>query len=254
MHSHFLRRSICLVLMLILPTHADNQTVLSEEFSPYAYVGVDGQAKGPSIEILSAFVNNGGTTLDLRFLPFQRALLQLDTTPNQLMANYVRTPERERNFAWISLLFCVQPQLYGLPSAPLPSSLRELPRLALQHKFGTIRGSASYRRLLDLGVPASKIDVVDSVEQNLGKLYRGRVTYITGLPHIEQLKTQDNDPNIVAKIALSAPMQFYLIASTQSDQEFLQYWQARANDRAVQEKMRALRIQYGLDHCTENKN
>ncbi len=222
--------------------------VYSEPFYPYAYPSAEGEPTGISVELTQAFLEDSGTPVDFQFIPFQRAVLTVDTKPNIMIANIVRSGERENKFQWLTALFCSQTWLYGLASSPTPTSLTQLPALAREHRIGSVRDSSSYHRLRELGVAEHNIEVVDSFVQNWGKLRRGRVDYITGLTHVEHLTAHDEEP-VVTKIALSGPMPFYLATGVLSDKTFSQRWQQQ-NERAdIHQKLKRIREKYGMPEC-----
>lgn len=109
---------------------------------------------GAGLEIVRAAAKLGGFRFEERFLPWARAVSQVEKSPMGLIIPLPRTPSREDRFTWVTTLY----QLYfgfGNPIGSAPVWLTGGPELpapvvtGFQKTFEALRADGSISRILD---------------------------------------------------------------------------------------------------------
>jgi polar amino acid transport system substrate-binding protein len=91
---------LCLAGFLVVTAQASPLTVVSTDNPPFNFVE-QGVARGLGTEVLRAVAAKAGFEPQIVFLPWQRALAEVDRQPNTLIFTLARTPERESHYEWI---------------------------------------------------------------------------------------------------------------------------------------------------------
>lgn len=110
------------------------------------------------------------------FVPWKRAMLMAETTPNILFFSLSRTPEREDKFLWLGEVSPYGQYLYQLNDAPLIDAVDMKSLLDQGHKIGVQSGSSQDSYFQDLGVrdPSSLVHITD-YHQGIDMLFLGRI-------------------------------------------------------------------------------
>jgi polar amino acid transport system substrate-binding protein len=74
--------------------------VVSTDNPPFNYEE-GGAPRGLGTEVLQAIAADAGLELHIVFLPWQRALREVEQKPDTLIFTLARTPERETRYEWI---------------------------------------------------------------------------------------------------------------------------------------------------------
>lgn len=102
MRSILLQGLLCLAAF---PVFAQPQSspdcVVAAHYPPFMILG-DPRKEGISIDIIRAAAARAGRTIEIRFMPFQRALFTLKTDPGCIIPALFRNASRERDYRWIA--------------------------------------------------------------------------------------------------------------------------------------------------------
>lgn len=145
----------------------------TEESAPYHYTE-NGKIVGSAADRLRAACELAKLSCTLESLPWARALMLSKTHPDTVLFSIVRSPDREKDFIWLSSISTEPVWIFGRPGAPPVSSAADLARL----RVGVINGSSGAAFLAAAGVPRSSFDFANSTEGNLRKFAAHRVDFI----------------------------------------------------------------------------
>ncbi|QPF71640.1 amino acid ABC transporter substrate-binding protein [Roseateles sp. DAIF2] len=199
----FLRRLLCCGLLAWLPLAAAAATAgaaprllgFTENLAPLNYEEA-GRAQGFSSELARLMAAEAGLPIEIRVLPWQRAVQTAATAaqPSQpsLLFSLTRTPEREAQYQWVGPISPRRILVYRLSAREdlQPAGLQALGAL----RVGVVRESAAARRLLQAeGLDAAQLEWALDDAANLRKLLAGRMDLIVMLDwaaawHLRQLR------------------------------------------------------------------
>jgi len=91
---------LALAWLAAAAVHASALEVVTTDNPPFNFVEGEVPA-GLGTEVLQAIAADAGFEPHIVFLPWQRALLEVDKRPDTLIYTLARTPEREQRFEWI---------------------------------------------------------------------------------------------------------------------------------------------------------
>ncbi len=106
----------------------------------------NGSAPGLAIEILEQAALIAGRQIDVRFLPFQRAMLETKTRDDTLMPALFRNEEREADFQWVALI-----QTARMKFVTTRAQVHDLTTARKLNLIAVERGSSTERFLKDKG-------------------------------------------------------------------------------------------------------
>jgi polar amino acid transport system substrate-binding protein len=178
------------VLALANPETGIRLTGFTENLPPLNYEE-NGHTRGFSVELARLMAREAGLPLEIRVLPWQRAMQSAATQPGSLLFSLTRTPERESQFQWVGPISPRRILIYRLTQRTelQPAHLQALVGL----KTGVVRDSASARQLLAEGLREEHLELGLDDATNLRKLLAGRMDLIVLLDwaaawHLQQHK------------------------------------------------------------------
>ncbi|MFA9217598.1 MAG: substrate-binding periplasmic protein [Sphingomonadaceae bacterium] len=145
----------------------------TEESAPYHYTE-NGKIVGTAADRLRAACALAQLNCSLTSLPWARAMALARQQADSLLFSIVRSPDRERDFIWLSPIATEEVWIFGRPGAPVVGSVGDLAR----GRIGIINGSSGAAFLTQAGVPRSAMDFANSTEANMRKFAAHRVDFI----------------------------------------------------------------------------
>lgn len=106
--------------------------IVSPERPPYVF-DAGGMGRGPAVDLVRRVAEAAGIDPAVRILPFQRAILALDSG-STLYPALLRTPQRESRYQWIGEVFDDRAVLFTRTGAPAVSDVagaRQLERISV---------------------------------------------------------------------------------------------------------------------------
>ena len=211
------RLLVAFLLLLQSPADAAGLTAYTEELPPLNYQQGQ-QVTGFASELLMAMASKAGLALKLQLLPWSRAYVTVQATPDTVLFSTVRTPERENQFRWVGPIGKRRIYLYRLSQRDeiKVTDIRQLK----QWRIGTIFASASQKQLQQLGLrPGVEQDSAPDDASNLAKLRMGRVDLLAMLDwamhwQLRQTGMMDNQIRPVALLDGQAQYWFALNRQT----------------------------------------
>ncbi|MGB1236755.1 MAG: substrate-binding periplasmic protein [Pseudomonadales bacterium] len=157
--------------------------IVSEEFPPLQSQGAQGKT-GYVHQLLQEALRRASKTYPIRiasyeFLPWKRALLKAEMSPNTLLYSLSRTVEREPKYQWLAEVSVYRQSLFKLESnrALNIDSLSQL-----KHSGAALsvqNGSATQQYLESLGYSKdSDFRTFIHYQQGIKQLYKGRIDLI----------------------------------------------------------------------------
>lgn len=113
-------------------TQSDPIQIVSPERLPYV-VDAGGMGRGPAVDLVRRIAEAAGIDPAVRILPFQRAILALDSG-NALYPALLRTPQRESRYQWIGEVFDDRAVLFTRTDTPAVADVagaRQLERISV---------------------------------------------------------------------------------------------------------------------------
>ena len=93
---------LCLAAFPVLAQpQSSPDCVVAAHYPPFIIQG-DPKQEGMSIEIIREAAARAGRTIDITFMPFQRALFTLETDPGCIMPALFRNASREHDYRWVA--------------------------------------------------------------------------------------------------------------------------------------------------------
>ncbi|QDK46452.1 hypothetical protein DOM22_15415 [Bdellovibrio sp. ZAP7] len=134
--------------------------------------GVDGLG-GEFGKLIAATLKKSGKEKDFEvvWVPWKRALLEVERNPHALFFPFTRTFEREYKFNWIVHLADVDCWLYAVDSNIQITDLKDLRK----YRIGVLSGSAREQELLRYTGKNSKVEGMTEDLGNYRKLQSGRI-------------------------------------------------------------------------------
>jgi polar amino acid transport system substrate-binding protein len=175
---------------LALPTLLASATALSRASAPPAtLLGITENLpplnyedelgpQGFSVELLRLMADQAGLGLELRVLPWARAMQMAESNAHSVLFSLTRTPEREAQFQWVGPIAQRRILIYKLASRR-DLKLQQLDELD-GARIGVVRDSAADRSLQASGLrPGIELEQGLDDATNMRKLLAGRMEYIT---------------------------------------------------------------------------
>ncbi|QLY24635.1 ABC transporter substrate-binding protein [Bdellovibrio sp. KM01] len=134
--------------------------------------GLDGLA-GDFGKLIAATLKKSGKEkeFEIVWVPWKRALLEVERNPQALFFPFTRTFEREYKFNWIVHLADVDCWLYAVDSNIQITDLKDLRK----YRIGVLSGSAREQELLRYTGKSSKVEGMTEDLANYRKLQSGRI-------------------------------------------------------------------------------
>lgn len=206
----------------------------AEESAPFHYT-VNGKVEGSAADRLRAACERVKLSCSVEILPWARAMVLAKQRPNTLLFSIVRSPEREKEFLWLSPITTEPIWIYGRPDSPPVHSVADLARA----RVGVINGSSGAAFLRAAGVPASAIDLANSTDGNLRKFIAHRVDFIlTTEARMEQHQARSELPFKVQKVLRMQDATTYYAMNLKSDPAKVAALQAALQELKAGERTR----------------
>ncbi len=129
MRQNLLALLLCAVITLPVRA-ADKLTLYTTEIAGQTML--EDAEPGTAIEIVQEAAKRAGIELEVRFVPWARAVNSVKGSPNAIIVPFSRTPARENQFTWIGTLY---PLRFGFVSFDTPiddlESARKLSRVGV---------------------------------------------------------------------------------------------------------------------------
>lgn len=150
---------------------------VTENLAPLNYLD-GGRPRGFAVDLLKALAAGTGATLEVRVLPWPRALRVAEGHDHSLLFSLVRLPEREERYQWVGPIAPRRVFIYKL------ARRRDLQLSRLEDlgsaRIGVVRDSATDRLLQAQGLrPGRELDQGLDDAANLRKLLAGRMEFVT---------------------------------------------------------------------------
>lgn len=221
-------KSLVVVLLCLLFTftvHADRSALrVVTELSPPHQTIIEGKVDGLSTQIVDATLKQAGLKSRIEVYPWARAFYIASSTPNVLIYNMARTPEREKEFHWIGPVAKYRFGLVRLSDRTdlSPNHIKDLGSAVIAVQ----RGDFSGQWLKEQGMKEGKeLHLSADILESWRLLLKGKVDYViddqAALPSMEQ---QLALPAGITTFVLAIPQleqQTYLAASKNSDAELV---------------------------------
>lgn len=198
------------------------------ELSPPHQTVVDGEVAGISTSIVKAVLQQAGLDARVELYPWARAYYIASTTPNVLIYNMARTPEREADFHWIGPVASYRLGLVRLAERTDLNPTR--PEQLLHSSVAAQRDDFSVKVLESYGLKSGReIQLAADILESWRLLLNGKVDYVVddlmAIPDTEkQLKLPAGTVRFVLPIK-ELEQQTYLAASKNTDPALLQQLQ-----------------------------
>ncbi|MBU3917199.1 transporter substrate-binding domain-containing protein [bacterium] len=162
---------VFVALMINLLSNAQSVTLGYVDFPPYEFESTDGRAEGVLVEIVQTVFQKADIPLELKFLPFQRALTTAQAGTIDGLFNFYKNPERLEHFDYSYPVINNPLVLFVMKDSTLTFN-GNLDSLSGK-KIGVLRGY-TYGKDFDDNSLFVK-DISSSHPSNLKKLALGRI-------------------------------------------------------------------------------
>lgn len=149
-------------------------SILTEEYPPYNFKNDQGEVDGINTQKVKAALKKLNLNIPLQIQPWARAYETTKEGENVFLYTCSRTPQREDEFKWVTVLSKSDVSVYALKSKAVKiNSLEDLRK----HKMSGVRGYRYLPFLAEKGFTedGGNLDLTSSDETNLKKLMTDRV-------------------------------------------------------------------------------
>ncbi len=107
-------RWLLLLIMIFIPAGltAGQVTLVTTSFEPYVIEDKEGAGSGMAVEIIKAVAAEAGYVLEIKLLPWNRALSHAARDQNTIILPLSRTPQREALYKWVCIVGPYNVSLY----------------------------------------------------------------------------------------------------------------------------------------------
>lgn len=154
------------------------------EVSPPHQTWVDGKAGGLATELVQQLLRQAGVSAQFEAYPWARAYKLAESTPNMLIFNIARTPERESKFIWIGPVAQYHFGFVHLRSRQ-DINIQQFSD-AKRYIIGVQRGDFAAEFLTQQGVATEQLQKVADIEQSWRLLLAGKVDLLIDDPLVAQ--------------------------------------------------------------------
>jgi polar amino acid transport system substrate-binding protein len=182
--SRTMRRLCPLLILLFLfgpaPAGAQEVRVVTEFNPPFTFDTRDG-ASGIATDLflrMAARAEIDVERKDIRVWPWARGYKEILEKSDVILYAMARTPGRERLFQWIGPIMPLHSSLFALKARGI--TIKDPAEEAGLYRYGTMRASASEQKMIQLGVPAGRMDSVHDRKLNIRKLLQGHIDVLVG--------------------------------------------------------------------------
>ncbi|WP_434340811.1 substrate-binding periplasmic protein [Motilimonas cestriensis] len=146
--------------------------VFASIFPPFSYLD-QGEVRGVSVDLVRQVLTAAEMDYDVVIFPWARAYERSQITPNALLINVARTPEREALFKWVGEIVKFDVKILALKGTnnPKPNTLSDLSN----GKIGGLRQDVKTAYLQQQGLT---VQVINSEESGIRQLLAGRIDYL----------------------------------------------------------------------------
>lgn len=162
---------VSLVCSISNAQDVDDLQILTESYPPFNYIEngvVVGTATDYLVEILKR-LHSKLTREDIKLVPWARAYSETLQNKNTIVYNIGRTEERENLFKWVCPVGHGQLALIGNKDLMI-----KVTDDLKNYRIGVIREDLGHQLTRQL-LPQQKLDIANSAESNLRKLFNGRI-------------------------------------------------------------------------------
>lgn len=170
--AYMLYFRMALILLFFSPiSYAGDVEILAVDEPPSSYIDSTGEVSGFSIDIVREIQKRVGDNSPIKVVPEARALITAAVKPNVLLLAFSRTPEREEDFHWITLLLRKPWVLYSHSSNRI--KLNKLEEAASVSHIGVVIGDVREHFLSHQGF--NNLSNTISHKQNIKMLQLNRI-------------------------------------------------------------------------------
>jgi polar amino acid transport system substrate-binding protein len=230
--SAWLALALPALMALGRPAAAADIVAYTEESAPYHYT-VNGKIIGSAADRLRAACELAKLSCSLEILPWARAMAMTRQHPNTLLFSIVRSPDREKEFLWLSSISTEPIWIFGRPDSRPVSWVADL----AGSRVGVINGSSGAAFLAAAGVPRASIDYANSTEANLRKFAAHRIEFILSTEgRLEKELTRFELPFKVQKVLRMQDAVTYYAMNAQSSPQRVAALQAALQELKARDK------------------
>lgn len=235
------------VTFICLGAQAGDWLAVTENFPPYNFTE-NGQPRGYATELVYKLATQVGIDVDVQVLPWSRAMLTAQERPNVLIFSMLRTPDREHNYHWIGAIDDMSIYIWQLKGNP-----KLVNKTIGQITYATSRSldELNTTMLVDrIGAAASNVIAVETTEQLMGMLLKGRVDRVVLAENIwRQVRSKLDQAEIqnIERVSLLVERQLFVAASLQTELGKVSELKLAFEKISGAPSLLALREQHGLN-------
>ena len=156
----------------VIAARAEPAIIYTAIISPYITEAAGGKGAGLILEIMTGALGAAGVPYQIKDAqPWRRAQSEAIEQPGSLVSPFARTPVREPDWSWISILLDEKMYIYVPAGAAKPNNQEELLKVA---SLGALAGGAPESIAKELGL-VNVMQTVPSEQQNAIKTSLGRI-------------------------------------------------------------------------------
>ncbi len=217
--------SILALIILSTPALAEEKVrVVTEDFAPFNFLE-NGKTVGISTAIVKAAFERAGVDYAIEVLPWDRAVMETNDTPNTFIYTMALTEKRKNKYIWVGKLFDRKVALVRHKDRGDLDALTQ-EDLRYNTKLCAIEGDASYELLRQLGFPEGNFITVAGTSYNLcAKMVQEKRVDLTAYnPYALAYEVEKGDLEDAFKIhsMIANEDGYYLAAHPDSDPKLIE--------------------------------
>lgn len=231
-----------LLLIILLPSWLSAQStpsllVMTEDLPPFNFEE-DGRIIGISTDVVRHIFRDAEVKMkqgDIQLYPWARAYHDIKHLSETALFSMARTDEREDLFRWVGPLLKVTIGVVARKDRKIDiDSIDDFKR----YRIGTVRDGAPEQLLIKSGVPLEYLERLALPEQNIRKLYTGRIDlFVFNIQTIQyKMVKLGIDPSDYETVYLLKTPSLYLALHKNTDSELVDKLQKSLDDLKKSDK------------------
>ena len=220
----------CVAIFMVfatLPCLAAELKILTFDEPPSSYTDENGKLTGFAVEIVREIQHRIANNDPIRLLPEMRALSMASADPNVVLFSFSRTPDRESQYHWITLLIRKPWVFYTKKNTDIVLS-----NISDAKQLGTIGVTRGVRSTYLEKLGFKNLETVNNNWQNIRKLLAGRIQALYYEP--QGMATECQRLGIpfseFQEVLITNYSGVYIVMSEGTDPDIVKNWKDAARD------------------------
>lgn len=213
-------RALILSMTLVGLANAQSLTVMTENYPPLNYLD-EGQAGGPSVEVVRLIMEEVGLEPSIDVLPWARAYMKTSNLDGHVLFSMTRIESREKMFKWVGPLAVKRHAFYLAQGSGITlTTLDDARKLIVGVQLNGVDQDFLVKHGFD------NLDGISRWQLNAKKLMSGRIdTWLASTVSADEVLRKQNLTGRIIKSIQAFERPLYIAFSKNTDDAVIDRWQ-----------------------------